>query len=131
MSDPTPTPTPGPERIAKLAAAVRKRVDASTDHSARISRYRTAEGTEREVVIVKNADGDWEVHDRGADDSQMLENVGDALQEAIAVALEYLRDCEQRAVRARAAKIARAVARQRAARAGNRDSAPLTSRRAA
>jgi hypothetical protein len=131
MGDPTPTPTPGPERIAKLAAAVRKRVDASSDHSARISRYRTADGTEREVVIVKNADADWEVHDRDAADSQMLENVGDALEEAIPVALEYLRDCEQRAVRARAAKIALAVARQRAARAGNRDSAPLPSRRAA
>jgi hypothetical protein len=131
MGDQTPTPAPGPERIAKLAAAVRKRVDASSDHSVRISRYRTAEGTEREVVIVKTADGDWEVHDRGADDSQMLENVGDALEEAIAVALEYFRDCQQRAVQARAAKIARAVARRQAALAGNRDSPALTSRRAA
>ena len=131
MGDPTPTTTPGPERIAKLAAAVRKRVDASSDHSARISRYRTAEGPEREVVIVKNSDGDWEVHERGADDSQILENVGDVLEEAIPVALEYLRDCEQRAVRARAAKIARAVSRRQAALAGNRDSAALTSRRAA
>ena len=131
MGDQTPTPTPGPERIAKLAAAVRKQVDASRDHSARISRYRDAEQTEREIVIVKNADGDWEVHDRGADDSQMLENVGDALEEAIPVALEYYRDCQQRALQARAAKIARAVARRQAALAGNRDSAALTSRRAA
>jgi hypothetical protein len=131
MGDQTPTPTPGPERIAKLAAAVRKQVEASSDHSARISRYRDAEGTEREVVIVKTADADWEVHDRGADDSQMLENVGDALEEAIAVALEYFRDYQQRAVRDRAAKIARAVARRQAALAGNRDSAALSSRRAA
>lgn len=115
MDDLTPTPTLRAQRIAKLAAAVRRQADTSSDHSAAIRRYQAADGTEREVAIVKTDAGEWEVHDRGATDSQPIENLGDALEEAVPLALDYHRDCEQRALRDRALTLARAAARRRAA----------------
>jgi hypothetical protein len=115
MGDPTHTPTSRAERIAKLADALREQIDQSSDHSARIGCYETADGTEREVAIVKTDAGEWEVQDRGPENCELIENLGRMLEEAIPLAIEYRRDCERRTIKARAVKLATAAARRRAA----------------
>jgi hypothetical protein len=114
MSDPTSTPM-SPERIRKVAAGVRLRVGQTPDASARIGRYRAADGREREVIIVRTRTGDWEVRDRGTDEERPVENLGTALQDAVALAVEYRRDSERRAVRDRALLTARDTRRLRMA----------------
>jgi hypothetical protein len=129
MGEPNQRQNRSAARIERLAAAVRTATAAGEPF--RIGSYLDADESEREVAIVRNARAEWEVHDRGGDSARPVENLGDALEEAIAVALEYLRDTGERAVRARAIKLAAAVVRRRAALAAGREYAPVSARRAA
>jgi hypothetical protein len=131
MSDPRSTPTLSPERIAKVAAGVKVRVTQTADRSARIGRYRATDGTEHEVAIVNTQDGGWEVLDRSSDDEETIEDLGGALEEAVALAVEYRRDREHQAVHERAMLTARKVRRLRAVIAENGGNGAVPSRQAA
>ena len=131
MGEPNQRENRSPARIERLAAAVRTATAASAGEPFRIGSYLDADESEREVAIVRNARAEWEVQDRAGESVRPVENLGDALEEAIAVALEYLRDSSERAVRARARRLAAAVARRRAALTAGREYAPVSGRRAA
>lgn len=131
MSDPRSTLPLSPERLAKVAAGIQVRVTQTADHSARIGRYLAADGTEREVVIVNTNDGCWEVLDRSGEDEETIENLGEALEDAVALAVEYRRDREQQAVHERATVTARDVIRLRMAIAENSANRAVPSRQAA
>jgi hypothetical protein len=121
MSDPTPKPPLDRGRIKRVAAGVRQRVSENADRSARIGHYRGADGNEHEVVIVLTEADDWEVRDRCGDQAVTVENLEEALEDAVAVAVEYRRDHETRSARQRALSTAQDVNRVRVAMAAALD----------
>jgi hypothetical protein len=130
MANPTDT-TNLTRRIQRLVQEVSATIASGSSNSVRIGSYEALDRTHHEVILIHTSEGDWEVRDRAGEHVELIENLGTALDEAVAVALEYRRDCDQRAVRARAARLARAVLRRRAALTGDRLSAPLNPRQAA
>jgi len=131
MSDPRSIPTLSPERIARVAAGVKVRVTQTADRSARIGRYRATDGTDHEVVIINTQDGDWEVLDLCSKGEETIENLGDALGDAVALAVEYRRDREHQAVHQRAMLTAREIRRLRSALAESSANRVVPSRQAA
>ena len=118
-----------PERLSRVAAGVRVRAARAPDHSARIGTYLASDGTQHEVAIVL-VGGGWEVHDRSPDDERPIESFGAQLEDAVALAVEYRRDLEQRAIGTRARLTAREALRLREALA-HTDGRPLMSGRRA
>jgi hypothetical protein len=130
MSAPrTPRAPLEPERLRRVAAGIRIRVAQAGDRSARIGSYRACDGSEHEVVIAAVGE-DWEVRDRGPGGERLVENLGGQLQDAVALAVEYRRDLEQRSINSRARLTAREALRLREALANN-DGRPLMSGRRA
>jgi hypothetical protein len=119
-------------RIERFASTARAALaTAGGPDGVPVGGYQDASGAEHTVALVHTEEGGWEVHDRGPGEPSLVENLGSALEEAVAVALEYLRDMRGRAAHARARQLASAVLRRQAALTGDRLVGPVVSRRAA
>lgn len=132
MGDPKIRSTSTAARIERLASATRAAL-AGGEHpdGFPVGGYQDADGVEHTIALVHTDQDEWEVHDRGPGEPSLVDNLGAALEEAIAVALEYLRDMRGRAAQARARQLAGAVLRRQAALTGGRLVGPVVSRRAA